>query len=173
MKNYEYEEWLDEKYLSPDYPTDEEMKKTELTIDEIKKEISRIIDDEFWYTNKGLNCYHDWLDTHVYFDDIKNKQEDKEYDIQKFEDDLYSSYFSWMYDTFRKYFCEAKDEDLLAYFNTTNNKGINEYCRYGIHFDDVLQAITPYSEMIDLEQDWWSDVCDEFDANDYLIDKTI
>ena len=24
MKNYEYEEWLDEKYLSPDYSTDEE-----------------------------------------------------------------------------------------------------------------------------------------------------
>ena len=42
MKNYEYEEWLDEKYLSPDYPTDEEMEKTELTIEEIKKEISTI-----------------------------------------------------------------------------------------------------------------------------------
>ena len=157
MKNYE----------------DEEMEKNELTIEEIKKEISKIIDDSFWYTNKGNNSYHDWLDTKLYFDDVKNKQEDKEYDIQKFEDDLYRSYFSWMYDTFRKYFNEAKDEDLLAYFNSTNNNGINEYCRYGIHFDDVLQAITPYSEMIYLEQDWWSDVCDEFDANDYLIDKTI
>lgn len=157
MKNYE----------------DEEMEKNELTIEEIKKEISKIIDDSFWYTNKGNNSYHDWLDTKLYFDDVKNKQEDKEYDIQKFEDDLYRSYFSWMYDTFRKYFNEAKDEDLLAYFNSTDNNGINEYYRYGIHFDDVLQAITPYSEMIYLEQDWWSDVCDEFDANDYLIDKTI
>lgn len=147
--------------------------KTGLTIEEIKMEISRIIDDSFWYTNKGFNSYHDWLDTKSYFDDVKNKQEDKEYDIQKFEDDLYRSYFSWMYDTFRKYFNEAKDEDLLEYFNTTNNKGINEYCRYGIHLDDVLQAITPYSEMIDLEQDWWSDVCDDFDANDYLLDNTI
>lgn len=145
--------------------------KTELTIDEIKKEISRIIDDKFWYTNKGFNSYHDWLETDLYFDDIKNKQEDKEYDIQKFEDDLYSSYFSWMYDTFSKYLSEAKDEDLLEYFNTTNKKGINEYYVYGIHFDDVLQAITPYPEMIDAEQDWWSDVCDEFDANDYLIEN--
>ena len=144
--------------------------KTELTIEEIKNEISTIIDDKFWYTNKGFNCYHDWLETDLYFDYIKNKQEDKEYDIDKFEDDLYRSYFSWMYDTFRRYFSEANDEDLLVYFNTTNNNGVNEYCVYGIQFDDVLQAITPYSEMIDLVQDWWSDVCNEFDANDYLID---
>ena len=143
--------------------------KNELTIEEINKEISTIIDDKFWYTNKGFNCCHDWLETDLYFDDIKNKQEDKEYDIDKFEDDLYSSYFIWMYDTFRKYFLEAKDEDLLAYFNTKNDNGKNEYCVYGIQFDDVLQAITPYSEMIDLVQDWWSDVCNEFDANDYLI----
>lgn len=142
--------------------------KTELTIEEINKEISTIIDDMFWYTDKGFNCYHDWLETKLYFDDIKNKQEDKEYDINKFEDDLYRSYFTWMYDTFRKYFYEAKDEDLLAYFNSKNN-GINEYCVYGIQFNDVLQAITPYNEMIHLEQDWWSEVQDDFNSEDYII----
>lgn len=29
MKNYEFEEWLDENYLSAEYPTDEEMEMLE------------------------------------------------------------------------------------------------------------------------------------------------
>ena len=124
------------------------------TIKEIRSEIEYLIDTYFTNSNENYNKFLDWFEPINYFQDICDDQSYESYDLDKFQDDAYKSYNDFFYDFYTEKYLNKSDSELLEMFGSMN--------------DDQEIEIEDIVVQNDYEI-WWSDVCNEFDANDYLI----
>ena len=124
------------------------------TIKEIRSEIEYLIDTYFTNSNENYNKFLDWFEPINYFQDICDDQSYESYDLDKFQDDAYKSYNDFFYDFYTEKYLNKSDSELLEMFGS-----MDDYQE--IEIEDIIEQVD--------DEIWWSDVCNEFDANDYLI----
>ena len=120
-------------------------------INEIRDEIEYLIDAYFTDSNINYNNFLDWFDPRDYFQDICD---DQSYDLDKFQNDVYKSYNDFFYDFYTEKYLNKSDSELLEMFGNID--------------DDLDIEIEDIVEQGD-DEIWWSDVQDEFNAEDYKI----
>lgn len=125
------------------------------TAKEIRSDIEYLIDTNFTDSNRRYNEFLDWFEPRDYFQDICDDNSYDSYDLDKFQNDAYKSYNDFFYDFYTEKYLEKSDSELLEMFGNMD--------------DDIDIEIEDIIEQRDNEI-WWSNVSDEFDANDYLID---
>ena len=125
------------------------------TANEIRSELEYLIDTYFTNSNSNLNLFLDWFDPIYYFQDICDDQSYESYDLDKFQNDVYKSYNDFFYDFYTDKYLNKSDSELLEMFGSMN--------------DDLDIEIEDIIEQNDCEK-WWSDVQDDFNAEDYKID---
>ena len=125
------------------------------TIKEIRSEIEYLIDIYFTNSNEKYNKFLDWFEPRDYFQDICDDQSYDSYDLDKFQNDAYDSYNHFFFIYFTEKYLNKSDSELLEMFGSMNDD-------QEIEIEDIIEQVD--------DEIWWSDVCNEFDANDYLID---
>ena len=125
------------------------------TAKEIRSDIEYLIETNFTNSNEKYNKFLDWFEPENYFQDICDDNSYDSYDLDKFQNDAYKSYNDFFYDFYTEKYLEKSDSELLEMFGNMD--------------DDIDIEIEDIIEQRDNEI-WWSNVSDEFDANDYLID---
>ena len=124
------------------------------TIKEIRSDIQYLIDTYFTNSNSNLNTFLDWFDPIDYFQDICDDQSYESYDLDKFQNDVYKSYNDFFYDFYTEKYLNKSDSELLEMFGSMNDD-------QEIEMEDII-------EQNDCEK-WWSEVQDDFNAEDYKI----
>ena len=124
------------------------------TIKEIRSDIEYLIDTYFTNSNSNLNLFLDWFDPRDYFQDICDEQSYDSYDLYKFQNDAYESYNHFFFNFYTEKYLNKSDSELLEMFGSMNDD-------QEIEIEDIIEQGD--------DEIWWSDVCNEFDANDYLI----
>ena len=124
------------------------------TAKEIRSEIEYLIDTYFTNSNSNYNTFLDWFDPRDYFQDICDDQSYDSYDLDKFSDDVFKSYNNFFYNFYTEKYLNKSDSELLEMFGS-----MDDYQE--IEIEDIIEQVD--------DEIWWSDVCNEFDANDYLI----
>ena len=124
------------------------------TIKEIRSDIEYLIDTYFTNSNSNLNLFLDWFDPRDYFQDICDDQSYDSYDLDKFQNDAYDSYNHFFFNFYTEKYLNKLDSELLEMFGSMNDD-------QEIEIEDIIEQGD--------DEIWWSDVCNEFDANDYLI----
>ena len=125
------------------------------TANEIRSELEYLIDTYFTNSNSNLNLFLDWFEPIYYFQDICDDHSYESYDLDKFQNDVYKSYNDFFYDFYTDKYLNKSDSELLEMFGSMN--------------DDLDIEIEDIIEQNDCEK-WWSDVQDDFNAEDYKID---
>ena len=125
------------------------------TANEIRSEIEYLIDTYFTNSNSNLNLFLDWFEPRDYFQDICDDQSYDSYDLDKFQNDAYDSYNHFFLNFYTEKYLNKSDSELLEMFGSMDDD-------QEIEIEDII-------EQDDCEI-WWSDVCNEFNAEDYKID---
>ena len=125
------------------------------TSKEIRSELEYLIDTYFTNSNSNYNTFLDWFEPRNYFQDICDDQSYDSYDLDKFSDDVFKSYNNFFYNFYTEKYLNKSDSEILEMFGSMDDD-------LDIEIEDIIEQGD--------DDIWWSDVCNEFDANDYLID---
>lgn len=123
---------------------------------EIRENIENIIEVYFSDDKEIRNLFFKLHNTLFYWSYIKNSApyDEDMYDIEKFEDDIFKSYNSWMKEYYTKEYLDLTEDKLV------DKIGCN---------DDIKYLNELPEDLLDNDVEWWIDVCNDFDAEDYLI----
>ena len=121
-------------------------------IKDIRDEIEYLIDTYFTNSNSNLNNFLDWFDPRDYFQDICDDQTYDSYDLDKFQNDAYESYNDFFYKFYTDKYLNKSDSELIEMFGYMDDE---------FELEDIV-------EQNDGEK-WWSEVQDDFNAEDYKI----
>ena len=129
------------------------------TANEIRDEIEYLIEVCFSDDTENRNLFFEGHDTRYFWSDIKSSApyDEDMYDIEKFEEDIFRSYNSWMIDYYNEKYLNKSDSELLEMFGSMDDD-------LDIELSDLQE------DLIDNDVEWWSEVQDSFNADDYLID---
>lgn len=132
------------------------------TIKEIRSEIEYLIDTYFTNSNSNLNTFLDWFEPRNYFQyicdyfqDICDDHSYESYDLYKFQNDAYESYNKFLYNFYTEKYLNKSSSELLEIFGSMNDD-------QEIELEDIIEQGD--------DEIWWSDVQDNFNAEDYKID---
>ena len=129
------------------------------TAKEIRSDIEYLIKVCFSDDIELRKLFFELYDTRCFWSDIKTSApfDEDMYDMEKFEEDIFKSYNSWMTDYYNEKYLNKSDSELLEMFGNIDDD-------LDIELSDLPE------DLIDNDTEWWSDVKDSFNANDYLID---
>ena len=125
------------------------------TSDEIRSDNEYNISTNFTNSTSNITEFLNWFDPIAYFQDICDEQSYDSYDLDKFTDDVYESYNNFFYNFYTEKYLNKSDSEIIEMWGSMDD----------MDDIDIEDIIGPY----DL-QEWWSEVQDDFDANDYKID---
>ena len=121
---------------------------------EIRNEIEYLIDTYFTNSNSNLNLFLDWFEPINYFQDICDDQSYESYDLDKFQNDAYDSYNHFFFIFYTEKYLNKSDSELLEMFGSMDDD-------QDIEIEDLIGQVD--------DEIWWSEVQDDFNAEDYKI----
>ena len=125
------------------------------TIKEIRSDIEYLIFTYFDISNEKYNKFLDWFDPINYFQDICDEQSYESYDLDKFQNDAYESYNHFLFNLYTEKYLNKSDSELLEMFGSMDDD-------QEIEIEDIIEQGD--------DEIWWSEVQDDFNAEDYKID---
>ena len=124
------------------------------TIKEIRIDIEYLIFTYFDISNEKYNKFLDWFDPRDYFQDICDDQSYESYDLDKFQNDAYDSYNHFFFIFYTEKYLNKSDSELLEMFRSMDDD-------QDIEIEDLIGQVD--------DEIWWSEVQDDFNAEDYKI----
>ena len=124
------------------------------TIKEIRIDIEYLIFTYFDISNEKYNKFLDWFDPRDYFQDICDDQSYESYDLDKFQNDAYESYNHFFFNFYTEKYLNKSDSELLEMFGSMDDD-------QDIEIEDLIGQVD--------DEIWWSEVQDDFNAEDYKI----
>ena len=125
------------------------------TANEIRSDIEYLIFTYFDISNEKYNKFLDWFDPINYFQDICDEQSYESYDLDKFQNDAYESYNHFFFNFYTEKYLNKSDSELLEMFGSMDDD-------QEIEIEDIIEQGD--------DEIWWSEVQDDFNAEDYKID---